>query len=451
MTAANQDQVPWAHPLLLVAATLAAYLNALSAGFQFDDFNVIVLNDAVHSWSAWWQSMPGIRPLLKLSYTGNWVAAPEAQGFHLVNIVVHLGNVLLAYALLRRWTQLTAPTWARPEPVALYGALIFALHPANTEAVTYVSGRSVSLMALFYLASLVVVLRSEARTDAPGPLLAGALLFMLALATKEIALTLPVALMLILWLGARPVPRAARAIWLVALLGVLAALSVERYRLLLGTSLGTRSIADNLLTQAEGIHYLISQPLLSARLNIDPDIPERLALTWNLAWKLALPATLIGMALVQLRRRPWLSLAILWFFLHLAPTNSILARLDVANDRQLYLAMLGPAFLLGLALQRLTAKWRWPVVLALAVALGGTTWARNRDYRDEASLWLATTARSPGKARPWNNLGYAYYLAGQRSAARSAYLRALSIDPGYDKAAANLKQLEAGQPDMTYP
>ena len=61
------------HLLLLGTATLLAYGNSLQADFQFDDFNVIVLNNAVHSLQAWWASMPGIRPLQKLYYAANWV------------------------------------------------------------------------------------------------------------------------------------------------------------------------------------------------------------------------------------------------------------------------------------------------------------------------------------------------------------------------------------------
>lgn len=427
------------HLPLLVLATLLAYANSLETGFQFDDFNVIVLNGAVHGWQAWWDSMPGIRPLLKLSYTANWVLDTEAYGFHLANLAVHLGNVLLVYVLARFWAARAAPEWAEPGSVAFGAALIFALHPANTEAVTYVSGRSVSLMALFYLAGLTLFLRRETPTPLGRTL--AALAFVLALGVKEIAVTLPFALLLTLWFHDRSRLKATWPLWLTALAGLLALLGLERYRQLLATSLETRALGENLLTQIEGLHYLISRPLLGLRLNIDPDLAAHLAWTPELAWKLAPILAAIALALWQWRRRPWLALGIAWFFLHLAPTNSLLARLDVANDRQLYLALIGPAFIVAVLLQGLARPWRWPALLAVALALGMSTRARNAEYRDEISLWTATTRAAPDKARPWNNLGYAYQMVGQRDAAIAAYRRALVIDPGYQKPQANLRQL----------
>jgi len=319
--------------------------------------------------------------------------------------------------------------------------LLFALHPANTEVVTYVSGRSVGQMSLFYLAGLVGFL-SWRDGYGRGRLWFFTLsAFLLALASKEIAWTFPLALALMMWLAREPALKATWPAWLAGLAGLAVIFSLDRYRSLVQTSLETRSILENLWTQVEGIHYLITRPLLGLHNNIDPDLPVRLAYAPDLAWKLALPAVLLLVALSQIRRRPWLSLGIAWFFLHLLPTNSLLARLDVANDRQLYLALLGPAFILAVLLQRLWGVARVPAILALVLILAAHTHARNDDYRDEISLWQATTRDSPDKARAWNNLGYAHQEAGQWDAAETAYLRALDLDPGYERAQANLDEV----------
>ncbi len=79
---------------------------------------------------------------------------------------------------------------------------------------------------------------------------------------------------------------------------------------------------------------------------------------------------------------------------------------------------------------------------ALCFVLGAATVARNRDYRDEVSLWTATVASSPNKSRPWNNLGYAYYVAGDNQAARRAYVKALEIEPEHVRARFNLRLIE---------
>ena len=81
--------------LLLIATVALAYANALDGPFQFDDWNVIVDNPAVHSWATWWHFMPGIRPLLKATYTANWTSGFGTAGFHAVNVVLHAINALL--------------------------------------------------------------------------------------------------------------------------------------------------------------------------------------------------------------------------------------------------------------------------------------------------------------------------------------------------------------------
>jgi len=426
---------PRAAAALVVVAALAAYANALSAAFQFDDFNVIVDNPAVHGLGAWLASMPGIRPLLKLSYTLNWIAGGVA-GFHAVNVLLHAGNALIVYLIGR---ELLRP--ARPEPATpllpVLVALVFALHPAQTEAVTYVSGRSVSLMAACYLGAVLAWLRAK-------PWLS-ALLFALALAVKETAWTLPFALLLLAPIAGtswRDALRRSRAHWAVLAAFAAAVLLVPGYRRLLLGSLGTRSLGENLLAQIDGVWYLLTSPLLRLQVNIDPDLSVPAALNCALAVKALILLGLIALGFALLRRAPWTGVALLWLFLHLAPTNSVFPRTDLANDRALYLALLGPAALLAGVIARLPARPAAAAVALLCAALAVLTVARNRDYRDEIALWTATVAASPNKARPWNNLGYAYAQAGDVDAARHAYRRALAIDPTHLRARYNLRRLE---------
>ncbi len=116
----------------IALAVLAAYLHALSASFQFDDWNVIVDNPAVHGWAAWWDRMPGIRPLLKLTYVASWISGWGVEGFRALNIALHLANTALVAWVVREILQITGVPRERAIYAALIAAALFALHPAQT-------------------------------------------------------------------------------------------------------------------------------------------------------------------------------------------------------------------------------------------------------------------------------------------------------------------------------
>ena len=435
-------------PAILVVAVLLAYFNALGAAFQFDDYNVIVNNPAVHSLQAWAESMPGIRPLLKLTYALNWTGQSAPFGFHLFNVIVHALNAVLVYHLMR---SLTAAQWA-----PLIGALLFALHPVQTEAVTYVSGRSVSLMALFYLASMAAWLHAPKREQREAWRMASAALFGMALLVKETAVTLPLALLLLdayaFGASTRMRERLLRLRWHggVSIAAAAAMLASPTYRHLLEVSLSARAVLDNLLTQANAVLYLATQCVLLWRMNVDPDLPVATAMTLTLLLEIVLLVAILFWAFRNVTSRSWFAFAVLWFFLHLLPTNSLLPRLDVANDRQLYLALVGVFLATGLGVEALLQRLHRPRLVA-AIAVSAllvcvvATWQRNETYASAVTFWEDALAKSPRKARVANNLGYAYQQAGRYAEAKLAYQQAIDTDPDYWRARINLEALEAAE------
>ena len=388
---------------LVAAASVAAYLPSFGSAFQFDDYNVIVNYPTVHSWDALFERAgAGVRAALKASYTLNWtLGGGSTFGFHLVNVALHALNAVLLFFIGRRIFP------AHPN-ASLVAALLFALHPAQTEAVTYISGRSVSLMATLYLASMLLYLRGSSYSVIP---------FILALAIKETAVTLPVALLLIELVRRerepwRAIVRRQAPHWIVLGAGALVILLVPRYFELVAFGFSERGPIDNLLTQVGGISYLLARLVTLQGYNIDPGLPAFQGWTPLFVFQLTIILGLLALGLSSLRSRPWLGFGILWFFLQLAPTNSIVPRLDVANDRQLYLAS--------------------------AV----TSIARQLDYHDEITLWEASVREAPQNPRARNNLGYAYYLAGRKAEARREIEVAVRLDPAYEKARANLLLLD---------
>jgi len=372
-------------------------------------------------------------------------------GFHAVNIAIHAGNAVLAFSLFSRLARREGLGERAAGGLACFGALLFALHPIQTEAVTYVSGRSTSLAALFSLASLLAWIEGRARGR---PALAGlsAVLFAAALLVKETAVVVPVALLLWETGNVHPEfdPSPPRIPWIhfgVLAAAAIAALSSSMYRHLFATSLEARGIGANLATQANAIFHLAGGLLRFDRLNADPMFPVIDSWTVAVALQGAAILALLAIGVMLLRRRPAIAFGILWFFLCLAPTNSILPRLDVANDRQLYLALLGPAWLAAWAIGKVASKRRAAAVAAgllLVLFLGAATHLRNRVYANEIVFWEDVVWKSPGNGRVFNNLGYAYALASRSDDAEAAFRRALALDPRDVRAGVNLRLLREG-------
>ncbi|HEU5175888.1 MAG TPA: tetratricopeptide repeat protein, partial [Burkholderiales bacterium] len=199
-----------------------------------------------------------------------------------------------------------------------------------------------------------------------------------------------------------------------------------------------RSLADNLLTQVGGVSYLVLRLVSLHGYNIDPALPALSEWTPALVFQATCLLALLGLGVLNLRRRPWVAFGVLWFFLQLAPTNSIVPRLDVANDRQLYLASWGLFLALCIQLRHLPNV----AFAGVAVLFAATSIARQLDYRSEIVLWESSVALAPWNARGHNNLGYAYQLAGRSQEARREYQAALLFDPRHAKARLNLHFLE---------
>jgi len=434
------------HFWLIVAVAFAVYLPSFAGVFQFDDYNVIVNYPTVHSWQTLVErASGGVRAVLKASYTLNWTLGSGEFGFHLFNNAVHALNAALLYVigvrLCARWFG--AGEAPRYTDAALAAALLFAFHPAQTEAVTYISGRSSSLMAGFYLGALLVYLRG-------GHWAITLLLFVLAAATRETAVTLPAALLLCELCTRKPIDwrgiaRRQGAYWLLLILGAIAVMLLSaRYFDLLSFGFTRRGVADNLLTQVGGVSYLVWRLIGLHGYNIDPALPALHEWTAMLAQQAALFALLFALGAANLRRRPWIAFGVLWFFVQLAPTNSIVPRLDVANDRQLYLACWGLFFALCVQIASLELPRRAlvPIAVATLTLFAIVNVTRQRDYASEIALWESSVTEAPWNARARNNLGYAYYLAGRKKEARLEFETALFLDRSYAKARLNYLLLD---------
>jgi hypothetical protein len=440
--------------LVLLAAVSAAWATSFAGTFQFDDWNVIVNEPRVASLRAWWNAMPGIRPLLKLSFAANRASGLGLAGFHAVNLAIHAASALLVLALLRSVASRAGADDAPHRSAPLLGALLFALHPVQAEAITYVSGRSSSLMGMLALGSAVAWLAGRDGRRRWLSLGLSPLLLAAALSTKETAVVLPLALLL---LDAIDVRRSFR--WRESLLataphwallaGSAAVFAASpTYRRMLATSAALRPPWENLLTHVDAVAWLAGQVVRLDRLVADPALRPVHGWSARVAVEAALLLAALAWAALSVRRRPAAAFGILWFLLWLPPTGWWLPRPDPANERQLYLSLAGPAWIAGLWLSpwAVAGGMRRAAAAVLVIALGGTAAARSLVYADEVVFWEDVVRKAPHGARGHGNLGFALATRCRIPEAESALVRALELDPGYVRAAVNLRLLREGAP-----
>ena len=185
---------PWVATGLLAAAVVAVYAPSISNGFVFfDDDKAILYNQTLQHPSLGrffsGQNLGMYAPFSWIAYyVGSLLSKQDAWGYHLLGMVLHAGNAVMAYMLLRQLLQRHWP--------AFFAAALFALHPVQTEAVSWAAALSTVLFSSFYLAGLLAYLQWKRATT---PLYYALTLaaFLAALLSKSAAVTFPLVLLLI--------------------------------------------------------------------------------------------------------------------------------------------------------------------------------------------------------------------------------------------------------------
>ena len=436
--------------LVIAVAALAAYANTLHAPLEFDDLSSIQENPSIRQlWPPWqalsppggWGFSVSGRPILNYSLAVNYAIGGEDVGsYHVFNLAVHILAGVTLFGLLRRtFTRplLAEKFGAQAWPLALAIALVWTLHPLQTEAVTYIIQRAESLMGLFFLLTLYGFVRA---LDSSRPrwwwtFSVGACL--LGVATKEIAALAPIMVFLydrtFVSGGFREAWRRHRwqhgwlfATWL-PLLWFLFSTGGDRG--------GTFHFSDkamwvgHALTQFEAVtrYFWLTfwpHPQVFDYGEIPPPGPGQ-AILW------ALPVVaLAGATLVALWRWPVAGFAGAWVFLILAPTSALPATLQIIVEHRMYLPLAAiVALVFGAAAGWLGTRVVTAGVAVLAVGLGVLTLQRNAVYRSGQALWEDTVAKRPKNARALNNLGLTYYNLGRINDSIPLFEESRRLDP----------------------
>jgi protein O-mannosyl-transferase len=466
-------------PLVLIAAGIVCYAAAIDLPFVFDDHTAIVENTNIRQlWpptvalGAPIQSAIAGRPVIALSLAVNYASGGLSPSiYHAWNLGLLLLSALVLFGIVRRtlaMPRLSGRFGAGASGIAFACALVWLVHPLQTEVVDYVTQRTESTMGLFYLLTLYAAIRAmsapsgrELRWEA-----ASIAACALGMASKESMVTAPVMVLLYdavfcqpglktepglksepslkirptsgnLWNALRARPRLYSGLALTWV--VLAVLNIS----------GPRSRSAGLASGVTPWIYLLNQPgmiLTYLRLTVWPvdqvldyGVPRLVEI--GDVWPSLLVVTLLFLStLAAWRWRPEIAFLVTWFFVTLAPSSSILPiSTEVGAERRMYLPL--AALIVG----AIVSSWRYldrksssstswsrwmpaAAITLVCVALMTLTIHRNAEYRTALGIWQTVLDRHP-HGRAHYNLGIELKQLGRRSEAVEHYRLALPESP----------------------
>jgi protein O-mannosyl-transferase len=507
--ASRQEPPAWAAAAVLLSAIAATYGKALDAPLFFDDVFALVENKSIKSlWplvGATQQPGPlnppkdlpiSARPLVNLSFAINYYfGGLDPVGYHLINVVIHFLSAMLLWSIVRRTLRLpyfasrfdAAAGW-----LALAVALLWALHPLQTEAVIYTTQRTELMMALFYLATLYCSLRywsafpvrlgedrgegEVEKTIHPHPALSrrervrrtvwltlAVLACLCGMASKEVMVSAPLVVLLFeRTFIARSLKSALQRSW-PHYVGL-----ASTWLLLLGLCLGKPhgasagfglgiSVYEWWLTQCPALLMYLKLAVWPWPLLINYQWPYLTSLSE--AWFYVVPVLLLGIAnLLLLWRNNPIGFLAAFAVAILAPTSIVPIPLELAAERRMYLPLTGIIVLFVvfayLLLQAVSKKWlsgaqteigrSFPhavigaPVLLLAIVLGLVSAERLAAYENQIQIWQEVVQRQPRNLLAHNNLGNALAAARRLPEAIEELRATLAIKADYPEALNNI-------------
>ncbi len=443
---------------IIVAAVAAVlYLPSLSADFVFDDcpqipgdnylFNPAHFVDVLTLSSMRKDIIDNNRPVMVLSLMFDatlWKQNPF--GYHLTNLLLHCLCALLLFwviykILLRlcpKSDRSIGPLWA-----ALAAALLFAIHPANTEAACVITFREDLLTTFFTLLVLALADRFPTQKILSNLLIGVLIVFFIfaAVAAKENGVVASV-LLVLYWLVVRK--NTQRRPWLTLIVAGL-------------TATGAFMIARFTLIPPESMISIHKAEYIggsfSAMLAIEPRMLafQLLEIVWpglfcayyasNYISFITLPAALGALAVLIVitvilsSRNKAFAFGIIFYILAILPVSNLVPIYNPIADRYLYLPMAGICMALGALLCRLKApagKWLWAVIIpsaAVYIFLGSFTVQRIHVWHNNLSLWKDTVTKNPYSKECYNNLGFTFYAMGEYDKAEKAFQKAIQLTP----------------------
>ena len=448
----------WLEPALLVGLALLTYARTLGNGWLWDDDANVTACAPVQAWNGLatiWLHPHAIQQYYPVLHSLFWLEHKlwglNPVGYHAVQILLHAWNAVLFWRLL---LQLRVP-----ERAAWIAALLFVVHPVHVETVAWITEMKNTLSLVFALATALLWLRWAGLTANPKGagsarlLVLSYLCFALALLSKSVTLTVPIALLIIAWWkrgrwerrDLSLVPLFAAAIVFALLTIHLESQNVGTARLQLALSPVQRVLLAGraLWFYAAKLAWPFELSFVYPRFRLDPGT------LWMWLFPLGALAGILATLLFRVRIGRGPAAAILVWSAMLAP---MLGFVDIfwfryadVSDHFQYHASLAPLAMAGLGLAwlagRLERSWKRAGVTLETLVTGAlllTSAQRLGVFHDSRALWTETVRSNPGAWLAWNNLGRITLDEGRYPEAEPMLRRAIAIDGSQHEAWNNL-------------
>lgn len=452
--------------MLIVLTGLITYSNNYNGEFIFDDFVAIVDNPEVHSLSS---ITPLLHPSPNTPISGRPVAAItfalnyalgglDVRGYHLINNLIHILAALTLCGLVRVTLLLPRFSKVYGRHAAWYGlavALVWLVHPMNSETVNYIISRTESLVSLFYLCTLFLAAKAF-RAERPGKWFAAATLACgMGMASKEVMVSAPFLVLLYdrLFISSSFSIALQKHRWFYA--GLAATWLVVGYYQLDNPRADSvlfdsswLSVPDYFRTQATVIIHYLKLSFWPYPLVLDSqDWPVVKSFTIPFFFSFSILASLGTATIIGIWRNAWWSILGVLFFLILAPTSSFIPIItEIVSERRMYLPLTGIVVLVVFTCDYLWRRFAdsifpgprasriaFILILVTIVFLFSTlTFNRNRDYRSAVSIWADNVMKRPENSRAYENLGKALVREGRPVEAINPFREAIRLYPDYE-------------------
>jgi protein O-mannosyl-transferase len=485
----------WFALILIGLSVFVIYGNIYNCPFVFDDIRVIVENRTIRDLSNFFSIEKLLKPraIVDFTFALNYrYGKLDVFGYHLVNVLIHILNGIVVYFLaitildlLSRQSSLagTPVSGTRDYPIltiALFSSLLFVVHPIQTQAVTYTVQRYASMAAFFYMASVLLYLKariiqqkSKIREDGAKCIkwatihkiklssiyTLSAIYGILAFISKQNTASLPGVILLVeyllidrTWQGWKkkaPFFILVFGLWMLFTLYITGFFDsgFEGRRLLEDVS-GMTKETENvsrwqyLCTQFNVLVIYIRLLFLPVNQNLDYMYPFKNGFFDSYTpFAFLFLVCLVSIGIWQIKKRPVISLAILWFFITLSVESSIIPIKDAIFEHRLYLPMFGFGLIVAYLFFDLLSRQQFCVIIIsvlIIISLGLATIHRNSIWQNKIKLWSDVVSKSPKNPRAYNNIGVALNKQERTSEAIEYYLEALSIMPDYVDAQFNI-------------